>query len=114
MKIERFEDIIAWQKAEELTLLVYRLFKDNRDFRFRDQIQSAAVSVMNNIAEGFERQNNKELIRFLYISRGSSGEVRSMSYLALKLKYISEENFQDLYNRTTEISRILHGFIKSI
>ena len=114
MKIKRFEDIKAWQKAGELSLLVYSLFRDNKDFRFRDQIQSAAVSIMNNIAEGFERQNGKEFVRFLYISRGSCGEVRSMAYLAIKLKYINEEKFHDMYGRTVEISKMLHGFIKSI
>ena len=59
-KIESFEDIKAWQKAGELSLLVYKIFKNNKDFRFRDQIQSASVSIMNNIAEGFDRKGNKE------------------------------------------------------
>jgi hypothetical protein len=61
MRIERFEDIVAWQKAKELTLLVYQLFKDNRDFGFKDQIQRASISIMNNIAEGFERHTDEEL-----------------------------------------------------
>lgn len=65
MKIERFEDIIAWQKAKELTMLIYSRFRDNRDYSFRDQLQRAAVSIMNNIAEGFERKSNKELKQFL-------------------------------------------------
>ena len=114
MKIEKFEDIKVWQKASDLSLFVYLLFKNNKDFRFRDQIQSAAVSIMNNVAEGFERQTNKELIRFLYISRGSCGEVRSMNYLALKLKYISVKDSDDIHSRCTEISRMIYGFIKSI
>lgn len=65
MKIERFEDIIAWQKAKELTMLIYSRFRDSRDYSFRDQLQRAAVSIMNNIAEGFERKSNKELKQFL-------------------------------------------------
>lgn len=69
MKIERFEDIIAWQKAKELTLLIYSRFKENRDFSFRDQILRATVSIMNNIAEGFERRSNKELKYFLLLQK---------------------------------------------
>jgi four helix bundle protein len=60
MKINNFEDIIAWKKAKELSILIYRIFKSNRDFAFRDQIRRAAISIMNSIAEGFERQSNKE------------------------------------------------------
>lgn len=69
MRIEKFEDLISWQKSRELTILVYSTFKDIKDFSFKDQIQRAAVSVMDNIAEGFERMGNKELKRFLYISK---------------------------------------------
>lgn len=65
MKINRFEDIIAWQKSKELVLIIYKRFKDNRDFGFKDQLQRAAISIMNNIAEGFERQANKEFLNFL-------------------------------------------------
>ncbi|MCR4312591.1 MAG: four helix bundle protein, partial [Candidatus Uhrbacteria bacterium] len=71
-----FEDIIAWQKARELTLHIYSNFEKSKDFAFRNQIQRATVSIMNNIAEGLERFGNKELKRFLYIAKGSSGEVR--------------------------------------
>lgn len=114
MKIEKFEDIQAWQKAKELTLLVYIIFKENRDYRFKDQIQAASVSIMNNIAEGFERKGNKELSRFLYISKGSSGEVRSMLYLAIELKYITRKNFEEMYGLSLEISKMLAGFISKI
>jgi four helix bundle protein len=78
MKIERFEDIIAWQKAKELSLEIYFVFKICKDFSFRDQIQRAAVSIMNNIAEGYERSSNKEFRNFLFIAKGSCGEVRSI------------------------------------
>lgn len=114
MRIEKFEDIIAWRKSKELTLLVYSQFQNNRDFSFRDQIQRAAVSIMNNIAEGFERMGNKEFKKFLYIAKGSCGEVRSMLYLALELKYISDKDFDSLYALSMEISRILSGFIKTL
>mgnify|MGYP001559292622 CR=1 FL=1 len=114
MRIEKFEDIIAWQKAKVLVLLIYKLFKDNRDFGFRDQIQRAAISIMNNIAEGFERQGNKELRNFLYISKGSCAEVRSMIYIALELKYITREDFDNSSVLSLEISRLLSGFIKAL
>ena len=92
MKIERFEDIIAWQKAKELTVKVYSLFKDSKDFGFRDQIQRASVSIMNNIVEGFERRSNNEFRQFLYIVKGSCGEVRSILILACELQKIKEED----------------------
>ena len=69
MKIEKFEDILAWQKAKSLTLFIYTSFKSNKDYAFRDQIQRASVSILNNIAEGFERKGDKELSHFLFILR---------------------------------------------
>lgn len=114
MKIEKFEDIIAWKKSEHLTLRIYELFKNIKDFGFKDQICRASVSVMNNIAEGFERRGDKEFKRFLFISKGSCGEVRSMLYLASKLKYIIKEDFDDLNFLSTEISKMLSAFIKKL
>jgi len=113
-RIEKFEDILAWQKAKRLCLLVYRVFKNNRDYRFRDQIQAASVSIMNNIAEGFEKKGDKDFSKFLYISKGSCGEVRSMLYLAVELEYVSGKEFDEMFRATEEISRMLSGFIKSI
>jgi len=83
MVIKKFEEIISWQKARELNLLIYSLFNNCKDFSFRDQIQRACVSIMNNIAEGFERGGNKEFRNYLYIAKASCAEVRSMLYLAL-------------------------------
>ena len=97
MSIERFEDILAWQKAKNMTVLVYRLFEQSKDYSFKDQIQRASVSVMNNIAEGFERKGNKEFARFLYIAKGSCGEVRSMLILSKELGKITEEDYEYLY-----------------
>ena len=114
MKIEKFEDIIAWQKAKELSLAVYFSFKSNNDYAFRDQIQRASISIMNNIAEGFERKGDKEFKHFLYISKGSCGEVRSMLYIAKELKYISEKEFEKFYQLSVDISKILSGFIKTL
>ncbi|OGI92727.1 four helix bundle protein [Candidatus Nomurabacteria bacterium RIFCSPLOWO2_01_FULL_46_18] len=114
MKIEKFEDIQIWQRARELSLLCYKIFGQSRDFGFRDQIQRAAVSVMNNVAEGFERMGNKEFRKFLFISKGSCGEVRSMLYLALDLNYISKNEFEKISSSSIEISRMLGGLIKKI
>lgn len=114
MKIDRFEDIIAWQKAKQLTIAIYNEFNDSRDFGFKDQIQRAAVSIMNNIAEGFERKSNNEFKYFLYVSKGSCGEVRSMLYLAEELHTISKESFDEKYKLAEEISKILSGLIKTL
>lgn len=113
-KIEKFEDIIAWQKAELLVLDIYNTFRSCKDFSFKNQVERASVSVMNNIAEGYERQTNKELKNFLYIAKGSCGETRSMLHVALKLKYITEAEYTRLFQSSTEISKLLSGFIKSL
>jgi len=114
MRIEKFEEIIAWQKGKELTFIVYTVFKNCKDYSFKNQIERASVSIMNNIAEGFERRTNKELKNFLFISKGSAGEVRSMLNLGLELKYIKEGDFKKMYDLTVEISRLLSGFIKTL
>jgi four helix bundle protein len=114
MRIERFEDIIAWQKAKDLTVHIYKIFDSSKDFGFKDQIQRAAVSIMNNIAEGFERKGNKEFSYFLYIAKGSCGEVRSMLILAKELNKISEKDFELLFIQSEEISKIITGLIKSL
>ena len=114
MKIERFEDIIAWQKSKELTLLIYKLLEKHNDFGYKNQIQRAAVSVMNNIAKGYERQTNKEFRQFLYISKGSCGEVRSMLYLAKELDIINTQEFNESFKLSEEISKILSGLIKTL
>jgi len=114
MKIEKFEDILAWQKAQALAENIYIALKECRDFSFRDQIQRAVISISNNIAEGYERRSNKELKNFLYIAKGSCGEVRSMLYLANTLGYIEKNKFQELSSQALEISKILSGFIKTL
>lgn len=81
MSIARFEDSIAWQKSKVLCVEIYKQFENHKDFGFRDQIQRAAVSVMNNIAEGFERKGNKEFAYFLYVAKGSCGDFVPCSFL---------------------------------
>ena len=112
--INRFEDIVGWQKSKFLTLEIYKAFQYVKDYSFRDQIQRASVSIMNNIAEGFERRGDKEFKKFLFIAKGSSGEVRSMLDLALELKYITKDRFNVLSDCSLEISKILSGLIKSL
>ena len=114
MKIERFEDIIAWQKALDLTVEIYNLFEKTNDFGFKDQIQRASVSIINNIAEGFERMSNNEFRHFLYVAKGSCGEVRSMLILAKKLNKLPEEKADELKKISLEISKMLSGLIKTL
>ena len=114
-KIYRFEDLEAWKIARELTKEVYRTSKNElfaRDYGLRDQICRASVSVMSNIAEGFERDGNKEFVNFLSIAKGSSGKVRSQLYVARDQQYISEGEFNLIYNKATENSRVISGLIK--
>lgn len=113
--IERFEDFEAWKLAREITAEIYQVSKGElfgRDYGLRNQICRASVSVMSNIAEGFERDGRKEFINFLSIAKGSSGEIRSQLYVALDQNYISKEQFDLLYDKTIRNCRILAGLIK--
>lgn len=114
MLIEKFEDIISWQRSRDLTSYIYQTFKINKDYNFKDQIQRASISISNNIAEGFERKGNKEFRKFLYIAKGSSGEVRSLAYIALDLHYINDAEFNHIFNSSLEISKLLSGLIKTL
>lgn len=114
MAVQSFEDIVAWQKSQTLTTEIYRIFKDCKDFSFKNQIQRASVSIMNNIAEGYERNGNKEFRNFLFIAKGSCAEVRSMLLLSEKLGYINPEKRIKLSALSIEISKMLSGFIKSL
>lgn len=114
MTIQRFEDIIVWQKTRDVSLAIYRALEENRDWSFRDQMCRCAVSIMNNIAEGFERSADRQFRHFLSISKGSAGELRSMLYLAKELGYLTEPQFQTLFRNTTDISKMLGSLIKSI
>jgi len=114
MKIDKFEDIIAWQKGKLLTLNIYKTFRTCKDYGFKDQIQRASVSIMNNIAEGFERKGDKEFSRFLFIAKGSCGELRSMLYLSYELGYIDKNKTREYYDLSIEISKLLSGLIKTL
>ena len=114
MSGKSFEDLIAWQKARKLVRKVHEvsnkgLFK--KDYGLRNQICRASVSAMSNVAEGFEREGDKEFIQFLSQAKASSGEVRSQLYVALDLEYVTEEEFDNLYNMAHEASRVISGLI---
>lgn len=114
MQIVKFEDIIAWRKAQDLAVEIYGIFKNSKDFSFRDQICRATVSISNNIAEGFDRSSNADFKRFLFISLASCSEVKSMLYLAERLTYLEKEDAEQLRLKCVEISKIISGFIKSL
>ena len=115
VRIERFEDIEAWQLARELTRKVYELTKKPkfaRDFGLKGQIQDAAGSSMHNIAEGFDSETNPEFVRFLRYAKRSCTEVQSELYVALDQEYISNDEFQDVYDHAGRTRSAIRGFIK--
>lgn len=115
-KVERFEDLVVWQMARTITVDVYRLTNamEKRDYGFCDQVRRAAVSVMNNIAEGYDRGSNKDFAKFLFIARGSCGEIRSMLYVALDQHYIDQQQFDQLIGQCRQCSAGIWGLIKSL
>jgi four helix bundle protein len=116
-KVEKFEDLIVWQKAHDLAVGIYRLTSREpfcRDFGLRDQIQRAAVSVMSNIAEGFERYSRPEFRHFLSVARGSVAEVRSQLHLARSLKYVTDMDFDTTYSLCKDISNLIGALRKSL
>lgn len=114
-RIERFEDLEAWQRAREFTKAVYRLTGNGRfrkDYSLRDQMRRASVSVMSNVAEGFERGGDKEFRQFLALAKGSTGEVRSHLYVALDAELITEAEFDRLYALASRVAQILSGLMR--
>lgn len=114
MVIKKFQDIIAWQKAINIAVEIYRHFHNSKEYAFKDQICKAAISISNNIAEGFDRSSDADFIRFLYIAKGSCSELQSMICLANKLNFLTEELQSSLNQQSDEISRLIRGLIKSI
>jgi len=115
LKIERFEDIEAWQLARELASKVYNLTKKPefaRDYGLKGQIQDAAGSTMHNIAEGFDSESNPEFVRFLRYAKRSCTEVQSELYVALDQLYITNNEFQDVYDHAARTRAAIRGFIK--
>ena len=117
MTIERFEDLVAWQKARALTSKIYavtRIEQFAKDFGLTDQIRRAAVSIGSNIAEGFERGNNKEFVTFLGIAKGSAGEVSSQLYTAYDAGYLSDAEITELVCLSKDVSKLINGLILSL
>lgn len=112
MKFDRFEDMDVWKMGRDLVKEVYNSLRDCSDYSFKDQIQRAAVSILNNIAEGFERKSNKEFINFLFIAKGSCAEVRSMLYLSEDLGFLTSIRAENLRNQAEIVSKKLSVLIK--
>jgi four helix bundle protein len=114
-KIERFEDIKAWQKARDLAKRIYHMTCQGdfaKDYSLRDQIRRVTISVMSNIAEGFARQTDKEFVQFLHIALGSVAELQSQLYLAQDLGYITKVQFTEIHELSVETGKLITGFIK--
>jgi len=116
MKIERFEDLIAWQEARKLVNLIYDLTQKNnfKDFGLANQIQRAAISSMANISEGFGRYTFKDSKQFFTMARGSVSEVQSHLYVILDRKIISTELFKSIYEQAVLVNKLINGLIKNI
>ena len=114
MRIYHFEEIEAWKKSQIVTVQIYKLLQGNLDYGFKNQIQRAAISISNNIAEGFERGSDADFRRFLFISLGSCSEVKSMIYIAHQLHYLTYEDAIQMRKDLSEISRMIKGFIRTL
>ncbi len=115
--VEKFEDLTVWQLARELCKDIFRLTQEPpfaSDFRFKDQIRASSGSVMDNIAEGFERSGNKEFQQFLYIAKGSCGEVRSQLHRASDWAYISSAEYEQLLQRSKHIAVTIQNLINHL
>ncbi|GAB3489583.1 four helix bundle protein [Spirosoma knui] len=112
-KVEKFEDLLVWQKGLTQAVDLYKLLADCKDYSLRDQMQRSSVSVPSNIAEGFERHTNKEFIRFLRIAKGSNGELRTQIYLAIGVGILDEETGNELLAKSRIISSMLQNLIKT-
>lgn len=111
-KVEKFEDLLVWQERMNLAEIIYKQMNNCKDYGLKDQIQRAVVSIPSNIAEGFDRQSNKEFIRYLYIAKGSTSEVRTQLYICQRLNYLSEKEVNSLIENTKKISSMLYRLIQ--
>ena len=116
-RVEKFEDLVAWQKARRLVADVYRVTSRaefRRDFSLRDQMRRAAVSIMSNIAEGFERSGLGEFHQFLVIAKASCGELRSQLYVSQDVGYLAEDEFKNIHDKSIEVGRIIGGLRQAV
>lgn len=114
-KVKSFEELNCWIKSREFNIDLYELTNNinfQKDFDLKRQLRRASISISSNIAEGFERNTDKEFIYFLYVSKGSAGEIRSQLYLAYDLNYIEKDEFKELQKQITNVSKMISGLIK--
>lgn len=114
MAIISFKDLVAWQRAQVLVIDIYKDFRELKDWGFRDQIQRAAISISNNIAEGYARRSDKAFKNFLFIALGSAAEVESMLLIATELGYISQTTQKKRIDQAEEAARLLNGLIRKL
>jgi four helix bundle protein len=114
MAFQSFEDLEVWQRGCRLAVDVFKTFSACRNFTMQDQVQRAALSVPSNVAEGYERNSNKEFVRFLNIAKGSCGELRTQLYISRKLDFLKKADFDHLIGASKEISAMLHGLSRAV
>jgi four helix bundle protein len=115
MRIEQFEDIEAWKEARKLVNMIYDISDKeefSRDFGLKNQIRNASVSVMSNVAEGFDRGTNREFIQFLIVGRASASEAKSQLYVALDRKYVTSDKFHEIYDQISKVVSLIDGFVR--
>ncbi|MDF1615660.1 four helix bundle protein [Desulfurivibrio dismutans] len=110
----RFEDLEVWKRSARLSAEIYKTLAELRDFGYRDQITRAGLSIPSNIAEGYERDGNKEIANFLNYAKGSAGELRTQTYIGIEIGYIPKDTGRKWLTEAEEISRMLHALIKTI
>ena len=117
MAAKKFEDLEVWRNARQISVMIYKITDEGnfkKDFGLKDQLRRASVSIVSNIAEGFERNGNKEFAQFLSYAKGSAGEIRAQLYIAKDLNYINELQFNELSEKITMISKMIAGFMAYI
>lgn len=114
MAFQSFEDLEVWQRGYRLAVDVFKTFAKRGNFTMQDQVQRAALSVPSNVAEGYERNSNKEFVRFLNIAKGSCGELRTQLYISRKLDFLRKAESDHLIGESKEISAMLHGLSKAV
>src|SRR5438477_4193948 len=114
MAFQSFEDLEVWQRERRLAVDVFKTFATCRNFTMQDQVQRAVLSVPSNVAEGYERDSDRESIRFLNISKGSCGELRTQLYISRKLDFLTKSDFNRLAVESKEISAMLHGLSRAV
>ena len=114
MVFQSFEDLEVWQRGCRLAVDVFKTFANCRNFTMQDQVQRSALSVPSNVAEGYERDSDKEFVRFLNISKGSCGELRTQLYISRKLEFLKKADSDRLIRESKEISAMLHGLSRAV